>query len=227
MDFGAAFSFVTADEDWVKKVGIASAIALAGVITFGLALIPLAGWALAISRRVSEGTEPVLPDWDRFGEYAMDGLKMVGIGIVWSLPVIILGACVGLVSALVSSGQGGGDDTAVTLLSTLVSCISLPYSLVLALLEPAAFGHLAHTDNFGQAINPASAFKIFRENVGGFVITAVVWIFLVPIISSIGALICVIGLFPAIAYSSAVVGHLIGQAYKGALDAGFDLGPTA
>jgi hypothetical protein len=226
MDFGAAFSFVTADEDWVKKLAIAAAVALAGIITLGLAFIPLAGWALAITRRVSEGTQPVLPEWDNFGEYVMDGLKMVAISIVWSLPIIILSACVGLISAIVSSGDSNAE-TAVTLLSTLSSCISIPYSLLLALLEPAAFGHLAHTDNFGQAINPASAFKIFRENVGGYVLTAVVWVFLVPIISLIGVIVCVVGVFPAIAYSSSVMGHLMGQAYKGSLEAGFDLGAAA
>jgi len=36
-------------------------------------------------------------------------------------------------------------------------------------------------------------------------------------------LICIIGVFPAIAYGTAVLGHLVGQAYKGAQATGFEL----
>jgi len=226
MDFGAAFSFITADEEWVKKLAIASVIALIGVITFGLAMIPLAGWMLAITRRVKEGVEPVLPEWADFGQLVMDGLKMVAISIVWTLPIILLSACVALISALVGSGQGN-NETLPALANVLLSCISVPYGLLVSLFLPPAFGHLAATDNFGQALNPAVAFKVLRENVGGYVINALVWVFLVPIIESIGLLICVIGVFPAIAYTSAVMGHLMGQAYKGAEEAGFQLEQAA
>jgi len=108
-------------------------------------------------------------------------------------------------------------------MSTLISCISLPYGLLLALIQPAAIGHLARTGNFGQALNPLNAFKILRANFGGFAITALFWIILFPILQSIGLLICIIGLFPAIAYGTAVFGHLIGQAYSGAQATGFEL----
>lgn len=224
MDFGAAFSFVTADEDWVKKLAIASAIALVGILTFGLALIPLAGYGLAITRRVSEGTEPVLPEWTNFGELIMDGLKMVGISIIWSLPIIIISACLAGASALFASEDTGTVSAVISIVS---ACISLPYSLLLALLLPASYGHLAYTDEFGAALNPANAFKILRANVGAYVIVALVYMFLVPIITSIGALICVVGMFPAIAYTMALMGHLMGQAYKGAQEAGFELGTAA
>lgn len=226
MDFGAAFSFITADEDWVKKLAIGSVIALVGLITFGLALIPLAGWVLAVTRRVKEGTEPTLPEWTDFGQLVMDGLKMIAISIVWTLPIIILSGCVALISALVGSGQGNSDAIP-AVANLLLSCFSVPYGLLVSVFLPAAYGHLAATDNFGQAINPAVAYKVLRENVGGYVITAVVWVFLVPIIESIGLLICLIGVFPAIAYTSAVMGHLMGQAYKGAEEAGFQLEQAA
>jgi hypothetical protein len=224
MDFGAAFSFVTADEEWVKKLAIGSALALAGILTLGLALIPVAGWALAITRRVSEGTEPVLPEWTNFGELVMDGLKMVAISLIWSLPLIIISACLAGATALLSGDDGG---TVPALISTLISCVSIPYSLLLALLLPASYGHLAYTDEFGASLNPANAFKIFRENIGAYVIVALVYAFLVPIVVSIGALVCLIGAFPAIAYTTAVMGHLMGQAYKGAKEAGFELAASS
>lgn len=217
MDFGAAFSFVTADKDWVKKMAIASGVVFVGIITFGLALIPLAGYSLAISRRVIEGTEPTLPEWSDFGKLVVDGLKVVAIGLVWSLPLILLGACSGLATTF----MGNGDTaTASSIVSIVVACISLPYALLLAVLEPAAIGHLAKTGELGQSLNPANAFKAVRANVGAYVIIALVIIFVIPIIESIGALICVIGLLPAVGYSAALLGHLIGQAYQGAEESG-------
>lgn len=223
MDFGAAFSFVTADEDWIKKLAIGAVIALVGILTFGLALIPLAGYGLAITRRVTEGTEPVLPEWTNFGELIMDGLKMVAISIIWSLPIILLSVCVGGAAALLGDDNG----TIPALISTLISCISIPYSLLMALLLPASYGHLAYTDEFGAALNPVNAFKILRANLGGYVIVGLVYVFLVPIITSIGALICLIGVFPAIAYTMALMGHLMGQAYKTAKETGFELAGAA
>jgi hypothetical protein len=221
MDFGAAFSFVTTDPDWAKKLGIAAVLAFVGLITFGLGFIPLAGWVLAITRRVSQGTEPVLPEWTDFGTLVMDGLKMLAIALVWAIPIILVGICNGIVTAIVSSQ--GADDTITTVVSLITSCISIPYGILMALLEPAAFGHLAFSDKLGEAINPLNAFKILRENFGGYIITALVWVIVVPIIQSIGLILCIIGVFPAIAYSTAVVGHMMGQAYKGAKDAGLQL----
>lgn len=224
MDFGAAFSFVTADEDWVKKLAIGSGLALAGLITFGLALIPLAGWSLAIARRVMDGTQPMLPEWSDFGQLTIDGLKMIAIGVVWALPLIILGACAGAASALLAEQASG--ETISTVVSALVSCLTVPYIILLVLLEPAAFGHLARTDQLGEALNPATAFKAVRANIGAYVIIALVYLFLVPIIQSLGSLLCVIGVFPAMAYTAAFTGHLIGQAYLGAEEGGMAAQPA-
>lgn len=225
MDFGAAFSFVTADEEWVKKLAIASVVALIGVFTLGLAAIPLAGWGLAVARRVIDGTQPTLPDWSEFGQFIMDGLKIVAIVLVWALPLILLSACAGLASGLLA--EQANDQTLTTVISVLVSCITIPYAILLAIMTPAAFGHLAKTDQLGEAINPATAFRAVRANIGAYVIVALMSLFVVPIIQSIGTLVCGIGLFPAMAYSAALMGHLMGQAYLGAEEAGMMAQPAA
>ena len=139
-----------------------------------------------------------------------------------SIPIFLISLCLGLVSALITTQ--GDMDALSAIVSVATTCLTIPYAILLALLTPAAFGHLAKTDNFGEALNPINAFKILRANVGGFVITALVWIFGGLIIQSIGLVICIVGVFPAIAYTFLVLGHLIGQAYKGADEAGFALG---
>jgi hypothetical protein len=77
-------------------------------------------------------------------------------------------------------------------------------------------GILADTGDFGEALNPVNSFKLFRNNIGGYLITLVVQMFGFPILSSIGAIACLVGSFAAMAYGYAILGNLYGQAYAAA-----------
>ncbi len=219
MDYGASFAFITQDEDWIKKLAIGSAVVLVGILTFGLGLIPLGGWLVETARRVIKDMDPTLPDWSDFGALIRDGLKLVVVSIVWTLPITLLSVCVGVASVFLAE-QGSGGETTASLLSALISCLSLPYGLVLWLLLPGAIGVLAEEDNLGKAINPATAFRLVRDNAGGYVVIMLIAVIVAPIIELVGALVCLIGLLPAAAYVTAVLGHLSGQAYRVATAAG-------
>lgn len=216
MDFGAAFSFVTKDDDWVRKIAIGSALAFVGII-LGIGFIPLGGWLVATARRVINGDEPELADFSEFGELIKDGLKILVVGIVWALPVIILSGCIAAASAL-ADGQMQGDTagTVTAILSACIAIFTIPYSIVLSLLIPAAIGELAMGESLGQVINPAGAFKLVRANPGGYVIAWLLGGIVMSVLTFVGTLICIVGVFPAMAYSYSVVGHLYGQAYGGA-----------
>jgi hypothetical protein len=217
MDYGQSFSFVWKDPDWIKKVAIASVIALVGIITAGLALIPLAGWTVAITRRVIRGEEPALAEWADFGALIIDGLKVVVVAIVWSIPLMLIVGCFSGVAAVVASQDQGG--TFQTILSVLNACVSFPYGLIFGILLPASIGEIADHGQLGQALNPANAFKLVRANAGGYIIAWLLAGIASGLLSTVGTLICVIGLFPAIAYAAAITGHLYGQAYKVAQNA--------
>ncbi len=224
MDFGASFSFVTQDEEWIKKIAIGAVLVLVSPFTLGISLIPLVGWGLEISRRVIRGTEPTLPDWSDFGQLFTDGIKLIVGALIWSLPLIILSICGSIIGVVVAE-QGGGDDFA-GILSALVSCVSVPYGLLVALLLPSLVGQLADHGEFGRAINPMNAFKLLGANVGGYVLALVVYAIVVPLIQLVGLLVCIVGVLPAYAYGQAVLGHLYGQAYREA-SANVDLGAAA
>ncbi len=217
MDIGIAFSFVTQDDEWVSKVAIASVIVLVGFLTFGLGLIPLVGWSVEIARRVIRDEQPTLPDWSNFGGLIKDGLKVVAGVIVWFLPIIILGICAGIVGVAV--GGRGNDDLGVSLVSSVISCLSIPYGILVALLLPGMVGELADHGEFGRAVNPGNAFRHLSANIGGFVIAALMTTFGMSLLQTIGAFLCLVGVLPAVAYGQAVLGHMYGQAYKQALSA--------
>lgn len=212
MNYGQSFSYVWKDPDWIKKIAIAAIVVLVGIITFGLALIPLGGWTVAITRRVIRGEEPALAEWTDFGSLIIDGLKIIVVAIVWSLPLMLVIGCFSGVSAIAANQDQGATITSIA--SILNACVSLPYGIILGLLIPASIGEIADHGQLGQALNPANAFKLVRANPGGYIIAWLLAGIAGSILSTVGTLICIIGVFPAIAYAAAITGHLYGQAYK-------------
>jgi hypothetical protein len=83
----------------------------------------------------------------------------------------------------------------------------------LGLLTPAAAGILAATESLSQALNPAHALKLVRANLGSYVVLLVLLAVVGPLAGFVGTLACVVGIFVASAYVTAVTGHLVGQAY--------------
>jgi hypothetical protein len=210
MDIGAALSFVTQDKDWIKKILIGAVLVLTVI-----GMIPVLGWALEITRRVIRGDSEPLPEWTDFGKFIVDGLKLIVVSIVWSLPYVIVSACLGgLGTALGSSGSQSDAATATTILSVCLGILALPYFIVYGLLLPGMAGLLAETGSLGTAINPVNAWKLVRANTGGYVIAFLVGDIFLSIATFVGSLVCGIGLLPATAYAYAVLGHMYGQAHR-------------
>lgn len=221
MDIGLSFSFPFEDEKWVQKLLIGAVIVLVGIITLGILLLPVVGWGLEIMRRLIRDEHPILPEWQDFGRLFIDGLKLFAVVLVWSLPMIVLSACLGVAAAVAGGGgvpsgaYGSGAQNAMSTLISLVStCISLPYGLALSILMPAAMGILADTGDFGRALNPSNAFQLVRANAGTYLLAWFVGAVALVVLQIVGTIACVIGYLPAIAYGTAVVGHLYGQAYR-------------
>src|SRR3989304_589343 len=100
MDIGAAFSFVTQDKDWIKKILIGAVLVLTGI-----GMVPVLGWALEITRRVIRGDTDLLPEWTEFGKFIVDGLKLILGALVWSLPFAVLAGCLVGIPAALSGSQ--------------------------------------------------------------------------------------------------------------------------
>jgi len=89
MDIGKAFTYVFEDEDWVKKVLIGGVINLIPIV----GLLFTSGYMLETLKNVMEGHPLPLPEWDDWGGKFMKGLMAAIIGLVYSLPVIVLTLC--------------------------------------------------------------------------------------------------------------------------------------
>ncbi len=214
MDLARAFTYVFEDKDWLTKILVAGLIMLIPII--GQMIV--VGWGLEVTRRVIQGEEPVLPDWSDFGGHVMRGLKALVVGLVYGLPLIILGICNGALGAL-SNPDLVGYDTAQTMAAVvaavglLVGCINLIYSLFLGVVLPAAFANMVVTDELGAAFRFGEVFGLVKDNLGTYLLVLVGTI-AAYIVAGVGIIACLIGVVFTAAYAYAVLGHLYGQAYR-------------
>ena len=215
MEFGKAFSFPFEDQEWLQKLGIAALIMIIPI----LGQFIVAGWALEITRRVIQRNPQPLPDWSDFGGHLVRGLQVAVIGLVYSLPIILVSACQqGFVIAL----QNNNDNTvltAMTALTVCLSCFSLVYGLFLALVVPAAMGKFAATGQIGAAFRFGEVFGLVRAAPAAYLITLLGGL-VAGLVAMLGLVVCIIGVIFTAAYAYAINGHLYGQAYNEAVATG-------
>lgn len=210
MNLGEAFRFTFDDKRWVEKVAIGALL----VFTV-IGWLAVVGWMLEIVRRVVRGEAEVLPPWSNIGKLFVDGLVVVVIGFLWTLPIIVVSACLGGFTGILSGIQG--DDSGGWMATTMNVCLaflSLPYSLIVSFLIPPMLGVYALQGTFAEAVNPAKAWRLARVNLDGFLVAWLVAGIVGVAASLVGTLLCLIGVYPLAAYASAVGAHLYGQASR-------------
>jgi len=215
MDIGKAFSFVFEDENWIVKILIAAAILLAGIVFSWVLLIPLllalvfvSGYSVEITRRVIRGNPEELPEWDDWGGMFGDGLKVWVIGVVYALPMIIAGICLGAPSALLAEDAEGLS----AFLGLIVGCFNFFWAIIMSITLPAAIAFYVDYEDLGAAFRFGEIFAFVRENLGTYLVTFVMsWV--TQLIGSLGSIVCGVGWLVTGPYAWMVTGHLYGQAY--------------
>jgi hypothetical protein len=214
MEFGLAFSYPFQDQDWLKKIGIAGLLLIIPIVGW----LAVAGWTIEVTRRVIRRDAPLLlPEWNDFGKYIIDGLYLFLIGIVYSIPSIIFSGITSGVSAFVQSQGNGGGDSTMTMIVTVVSicfgCLNFLYSVFIGLVMPAAFANFAVKGSIGAGFAFGEVFNMVKSAIGAYVIVLLGSI-VASIIGSLGIIACIIGVVFTMAYSGLIQAHLWGQAYN-------------
>jgi hypothetical protein len=211
MDFGLAFSFPFQDPDWVKKLAIAAVIGMIPLI----GQVAVLGWTIMLAKRVIASEEHPMPDWEEAGEIFTAGLKAFVIGLVYSLPILVIMVPTSLLGVFDNSNN---SISIIELLMICLSCFMALYGLLISLVWPAAAGELAANDDLGAALNPAHILRLVQAAPGAYLIVFLGTI-AAGIVASFGLVLCLVGILFTAAYAYAIQGHLIGQAYKQAMAA--------
>ena len=212
MDVGRAFTYVTEDPEWVKKVLIGGVIVLASML-LSLILIGLVGYILLLGyyvevmRRVHAGTPTPMPEWDDLGGYITRGfIAAVGV-LIWTLPFTLI-TCVGIVIGSLINEDAGG----VVILGTV--CVLTPFLLALGIFVlPIVVARYAVTGDFNAMFQFSEVFAESRRILVPLLIVFVMSI-VVSFVAYIGLIACFIGIAFTTHYAYLVHSYLIGDAYR-------------
>jgi magnesium-transporting ATPase (P-type) len=224
VDVGKSIRFIFEDKQWLSKVLIGTLILLVSIpLTFvlvgflGLAIVT--GYSLDVLRNVRAGSTRPLPEWrDQWGEWLVEGLKLLLIVFVWSLPIIFLNVFTGIGDSMMNTNSGllnlfGGMTVAVA------SCLALLWSIAVALVTPAIYIRLAETRELASGFQFNAIYVWTRDRIGDVVIAVLLSILLTLALTLVGAvigvLLCGVGLVltlpAAVMLSTLVTVHLYAQ----------------
>ena len=151
--------------------------------------IPMNGYVMRIYR----GEHPA-PEVDNWGTLFVDGLKLMIVGLIYTIPIIIIWAIAyGSIFLVLSSGSNGYMDSAmVSGWTPNIGFVLLTYlvEIIVALIVPVASIRFARTNSFSEAFNIGAILEYIGK-IGW--ITYIIALILVALIISIPICILVLG----------------------------------
>ena len=182
------FAFPFKDPDWFKKLAIGSLLIIAGFIIPILPILFVYGYVMRVMRKVIvEAGEPYLPEWDDWGQLFIDGLKLLGAGLIYALPALILfflGYMIAFLPAfLVPWFEEIADASSVAfaifpifgmMLGFGTMGLGILLAVAVGIIVPAALGHLVAEDRFAAAFEINAWWPVFRANLTGFLLAFVI-----------------------------------------------------
>jgi uncharacterized protein DUF4013 len=227
------FVFPFQDNEARKQFLIGCLIYLAGFFIPILPWLIVTGYNAILVRQILRGEAPHLVPWDNWEALLKDGARLFGIRLVYSIPLLILILPLVLIFFVVPFFpilvQHGGSRSigivsfSIVLISTGISLLIMPLSLVIGLMVPAAEVHVIARDDFMAGLQIRDWWPIFKKNWGGFVVALAI-VYGLMMIMSFGiqmmfitlVLLCLLPIFiPAVSMYYSVIQYVaFAQAYK-------------
>ncbi len=229
--------FPLRDERWKNKLLIGTGITFAGMIIPFIPLLFIGGYGARLLRAGAANSDAErLPEWDDWGELLLDGLRLVGAGLLVSLPALLLmgfGWVFYMFGAINMSTVGNYPSTSDVMLmmgSMLVMFLTMGLGMILALAAglicQPALAHVAVQRRFSALFDVQGWLRILRANFGGFALamllfftlyTLMMFAFQILYLTIVLCFVAPLLLMPAAFYCGLIYYRLIGQAYGDAL----------
>lgn len=210
-DFAKPFSYVFDDPLWMQKILIGGLFQLAGIFFIGWFFV--AGYAARVARNIVAGHERPLPDWEDLGSFFNEGLRLVGIVIVYILPLFVLVMAIMIPAAVFGSVDNEGLRTLGSLLSGCVSCLFVPVVFAVTFFLPGALLFAAMEQRFNAAFDFRRIWPFIKMNIGNYLLAIVVYL-IARFIGSFGFILLCIGVFFTMFWSILITVHGFAQVYR-------------
>ncbi len=211
MDIGKSFSYVFDDEKWVTKVLIGGVVNLIPIVN-----LAAAGYGVRVLQNVAAGEQRPLPEWGDFGTFFVKGLLVAVAGLIYAIPLILLGALMAIVGAIggASADAVRSSSSASGILGLCVlglSCLAGIYGLLMALWLPAATAKYARSGQFASFFAFGEVWGFIMANLGGYVTALLVTVLAAIAASVVGGILCLVGTVFTSFWAMLVYAHLFGQ----------------
>jgi hypothetical protein len=220
IDFGRCFTFLTEDPAWLTKILVGGLFALLSAVLVGIPFL-LGYWARTL-KNVAAGKRP-LPEWDDLGGIFGEGLRLVGVYLVYALGLAVVLGLVGailLVPFMVLGSAGDLDDGPAGLFAAIGGLGSLLFwaiimvtSLAAAVYLPAAMARAAMRDSFAEGFAWREIGGFIRANLGNYALSVVVYL-VASFLSQFGVILCCVGVFPAAFWAYEVLAFALGETVR-------------
>jgi hypothetical protein len=174
------FMFPFKDEEARKHLLIGSLVSIAALVIPIVPYLVLFGYTVRLVRQVFNNEPLRMVPWEDWGGMFKDGLKMFGVRMIYSLPLMVIALPIFIASFVIPfiEPNNSGQDTFFVLLMAIMFgsfCLIFPLSILVAIFVPAAEMHMVEKDDFAAAFRVKEWLPIFRANLGGFVIAFVIY----------------------------------------------------
>ncbi len=216
MEIGKAFTFVTSEEDWIKKIAIGGVLILINFIPI-IPMMLMFGYQIKVAKNVIRGDEHPLPDWEEWGQLFIDGAVVWVAVFLYALPAILMTLCASLVIVFGAGSNGNEGNTVALGGGVILACLAILFILALLLIMPAVFVQYARTGEFGPLFRVGEVIGIARDNVGDIILAMVATIIAFILLGIVSTLLMVticggfIALFVGQAWIYVSLGHMYGQ----------------
>lgn len=243
MDIGRALTYFSEDDRWVEKTAIGTGlllisslllVALVGVLGYFI----LFGYLVRLHQNVRDDVHPVLPEWDRWGDDLVRGVKLACVYLVWALPIFFVSVPLFIIGVVISENMHYGDDDIGALIILCSLCLQFLVGIAFLVFQPGFTIAFARNETIKDGLQVSEIWDWTRDNIGNVAIVAILTVIASMIITTVGSIVglilCVIGAVVTVPLSQLIIyyfqSHLYGQLARvagvGAAGGGFGAVPV-
>lgn len=224
MDIGRALTYFSEDDRWVEKTAIGTGlllisslllVALIGILGYFI----LFGYLVRLVQNVRDDVHPILPEWDRWGDDLVRGVKLICVNLVWALPMILVSVPLFIIGAVISENARFGDEDIGAIFILCSLCLQFLIGIAFLVFQPGFTIAFARNETISDGLQVSEIWDWTRDNIGNVVIVAILTVIASLIITTVGSIVglilCVIGAVVTVPLSQLIIyyfqGHLYGQ----------------